>query len=117
MDHRVQVCMNCHTGSQIGAQSAEPRLQQDTMTQRLLSSSKHRCAGKTTALVEAVLQEVKRGNRVLACAASNVAASPACYYDCSSSREQRRPPHGTVIAGRSGGIPVLRFVHRRSSMT
>jgi hypothetical protein len=42
---------------------------------KLLRSSKHHCAGKTTAVVEAVLQEVKRGNRVLACAASNIAAS------------------------------------------
>ena len=30
-------------------------------------------AGKTTAVVEAVLQEVKRGSRVLACAPSNIA--------------------------------------------
>ncbi len=39
-------------------------------------------AGKTTAVVEAVLQEVKRGNRVLACAASNIAVLvyiPPCF--------------------------------------
>lgn len=30
-------------------------------------------AGKTTAVVEAVLQEVQRGNRVLVCAPSNIA--------------------------------------------
>ena len=29
--------------------------------------------GKTTAVVEIILQEVKRGNKVLACAASNIA--------------------------------------------
>ena len=29
--------------------------------------------GKTTAMVEMILQEVKRGSKVLACAASNIA--------------------------------------------
>lgn len=36
-------------------------------------SDVHSGTGKTTAVVEIILQEVARGNRVLACAASNIA--------------------------------------------
>lgn len=87
MDHRVQVCMHRHIGSRYCALSAVSRLwQEDHGASKAAPSSKRHCAGKTTAVVEAVLQEVKRGNRVLACAASNIAASSShCYLECSLS--------------------------------